>query len=55
MNEDDKIDLIAAILAVGLAENTGHVVGTFRRIRSQLKTEGLDDPTRAPKPPEPAR
>ena len=39
MNEDDKIDLIAAILAAGSAAKTGQIVGNFRAIRSQLRSE----------------
>jgi hypothetical protein len=52
MNEDDKIDLIAAILAAGSAEKVGQIVGNFRALRSKLKSEGLDEPEKTARIPQ---
>jgi transposase len=51
MNEDDKIDLIAAILAAGSAEKVGQIVGNFRALRNLLRAEGLDGPERTARIP----
>ena len=51
MDESDKLDLIAAILASGSGERSQDAVANFRAIREQLKAEGIDDPQmRQPKP-----
>ena len=51
MDKDDKLDLIAAILASGSGERSQNAVANFRAIREQLKAEGIDDPQmRRPKP-----
>ena len=51
MDEHDKIDLIAAILASGSGERSQDAVANFRAIREQLKAEGIDGPQmRRPKP-----
>ena len=52
MNEEDKIDLIAAILAAGSAEKTGQIVGNFRALRKQLRSEGLDEPEKMARIPQ---
>ena len=51
MDEDDKLDLIAAILASGSGERSQDAVANFRAIREQLKAEGINHPQmRRPKP-----
>ena len=44
MDESDKLDLIAAILASGSGERSQDAVANFRAIRAQLKAEGIEDP-----------
>ena len=51
MNEDDMIDLIAAIVAAGSAEKVGQIVG-FPAIRNLLRSEGLDGPERTARIPQ---
>ena len=47
MDQEDKLDFIAAILASGSSGNEGapaQLVLKFRVIREQLQAEGLDGP-----------
>jgi hypothetical protein len=59
MSPEDKIDLIAAVLAAGVVAGTAKsplpasVAGVFRNIRKELLEKGFDEPKRVPgNPPE---